>query len=82
MEHMRVWKSEGMRVSYLERMTGYFEAIAKLWVTLSEEEQAAFQDWKDTHPASKNSDWPGWQPYLGSVPRRTEVVVVRGGMTA
>jgi len=69
-------------MSYVERITAYFEAIAETWPRLSEEEQQEFQAWKDLHPGSGNSDWPGWRAYIGSAPRRTQLSVVNGGMTA
>jgi len=65
-------------MTYIERMTAYFEAIAETWPRLSEDEQQHFQAWKDSHPASANHDWPGWKLYLGAPPKRAQLAVLRG----
>jgi hypothetical protein len=69
-------------MSYIERITAYFEAIAETWPRLSETEQKQFQAWKDLHPGSGNSEWPGWIAYLGAPPTQAQLSVLRGGMTA
>ncbi len=69
-------------MSYVERVTAYFEAIAETWPRLSEEEQIDFQSWKDAHPTAGNADWPGWRRYLGAMPRRVELTVIQREATA
>lgn len=51
--------------------TAYLEAIGRIWPTLPESEQRAFQRWKDAHPMARNSDWDGWQKYIGARPVRS-----------
>jgi hypothetical protein len=64
-------------MTYMERTSAYFEKIAEIWSRLSEEEQQRFQTWKDSHPGACNSEWPGWRSYLGPLPRRAELRVLR-----
>ena len=66
-----------------DQIDSYYAKMGEAWALLPESERAGFQAWKDANPTARNSDWPGWNRYIGFPrPRRSAELIILQGKAA
>lgn len=71
-------------MSHFEKLVLYLEAMTELEPTLPAADQADLQAWYQSPDFTRDSDWPGWEKYLGPRPVRQplKLIAFNGRRTA
>lgn len=66
-------------MTHTDRVLDYLERMTQIEPSLPAGERAELQAWYRSPDFTRDSDWPGWEKYLGARPQRRKLQIVSIG---